>query len=97
MLVYLPQRSFHYYVLSCLPLILLSGLIWPALRTTTRGERSPSHRVVLAVVAIWSIAFVRPAVDTLVPTAIGRYRSYNAAVDRAFFEDALKWGHLDLG
>jgi hypothetical protein len=97
MLVYLPQRAFHYYVLSCLPLIFLSGLIWPALRASPRQAGNVSGRVVIAAVVIWSMAFVRPAVDTLVPTAIARYRSYDAAADRTVFENVLHWGQLDLG
>lgn len=97
MLVYLPQRAFHYYVLSCLPLIFLSGLIWAALRAPSRQAGNGSGRIVLAAVAIWSVAFVRPAVDTFVPAAVARCRSYDAAADRAFFESALAWGHLDLG
>ena len=97
MLVYLPQRAFHYYVLSCLPLIFLSGLIWAVLRTDPYLVGSRFARLTLAAVAIWSIAFARPTVDTLVPTAISRYRSYDAATDRAYFDEALNWGHLDLG
>jgi hypothetical protein len=97
MLWYLPQRAFHYYVLSCLPLILCSGLIWAMLRGVRQKGESQRVRVVLAAVAIWSIAFARPAIDTLVPTAIARYRSYDAAADRAFFEEALRWGQVDFG
>lgn len=97
LLVYLPQRSFHYYVLACLPLVFLSGLVWSLLGRGRPGGDPRSRRVALAVVAIWSIVFARPAVDWLVPTAVARYRSYDGAVDRSYFDTALQWGRLDLG
>jgi len=97
MLVYLPQRAFHYYALSCLPVILCSGLIWVVLGENRRVIGRRRVRTALAAVAIWSIALARPAIDVLVPTAIARYRWYDAATDRAYFDAALKWGPRDLG
>ncbi|MCP4251417.1 MAG: hypothetical protein GY778_30645 [bacterium] len=97
LLVYLPQRAFHYYALACLPVVFLSGLLWSLVGRDRPGGDPRSRRAAVAVVAVWSIVFARPAVDWLVPTAVARYRSYESAVDRDYFESALQWGRLDLG
>jgi len=89
MLVHLPRRSFHYYALSSLPVIFLSGLFWAVLQWELAATKARSAKQIVAVAAIWSAAFVRPAVDLLVPTAVARYRTYDAEADQAFFDESL--------
>jgi hypothetical protein len=97
MLVYLPRRGFHFYVLSCLPVVFLSGLLWSALLGATGGMAVLTRRAMLAVAAIWSVAFYRPTLDAFVPIVITRCQNYDAAADQARFEEALRWGYIDIG
>ena len=97
MLVYLPRRGFHFYVLSCLPVVFLSGLLWSVLFDATGAMTVSARRISLAVAAIWSIAFYRPTIDAFMPIVITRCQNYDAAADQARFEEALRWGYLDIG
>lgn len=97
LLLVLPLRSAHYYVVACVPFILISGAPWAALSKSV--ERWP-HRARLAV---WSIAIVgsaalyRPAVDAIVPCAIARYRAYDWEADARYFERAVHSGRIHYG
>jgi len=88
MLVLLPRRSFHYYAISCLPVILLSGMFWAALRRDRAAVPAPIAKVVFATAILGSAIAFRPVIDELVPVSISRVRSYDAAVDRNAFENA---------
>ncbi|MBN1511111.1 MAG: glycosyltransferase family 39 protein [Phycisphaerae bacterium] len=88
MLVLLPRRSFHYYAISCLPVILLSGLFWAALlheRATVPGHVA---KVVFATAVLGSAMAFRPTIDRFVPVSISLVRSYDAVADSAAFEKA---------
>lgn len=97
MLIYLPVRAFHYYVVSCTPLVLLSGLMWAGLAATR--PTLPTRRMLAAgsVAAVLSLAFARTTVDTVVPIAIARLRTYDAGADRAFFSSIVDREVIKLG
>ena len=97
MLVHLPRRSFHYYALSSLPVIFLSGLFWAVLQHELTATKVRAAKYVIATAAIWSAAFVRPAVDLLVPTAVARYRTYDAEADQSFFDESLTQDNAIVG
>jgi len=97
MLLWLPRRSYHYYAISCLPVIFLSGLFWTVLHEESALSVSAAPRWVMAVAAIWSVAYFRPAVDVLVPTTIARCRNYDAAADQRFFDECLRQNHAGTG
>lgn len=89
MLVFLPLRAYHYYVLSCLPFILLSGSFWTMLpRLAGRFSERAVVRC-LSVAAVLSVVCGRSVPVTMVPTALGRLRRYDAEADRAFFDHVL--------
>lgn len=88
MLVLLPRRSFHYYAISCLPVILLSGVFWAALRRDRSAVPAPIANVVFATAILGSAIAFRPAIDRFVPVSISLVRSYDAVADRAAFEKA---------
>ena len=97
MLVYLPFRAFHYYVVSCLPLVLLSGTLWAGLGAL-RDKLPPRPALsCVSVACVLSIAFSRIVVDTIVPIAIARYRSYDAAADRSYFDELVSREVIDFG
>jgi len=89
MLIVLPVRSFHYYVVSSLPLILLAGTFWSAIMTTANRLPGTAALASLSVAAFASIALARTAIDRIVPMAIARYQSYDAQADRAFFDNMV--------
>ncbi len=89
MLVYLPLRAFHYYVLSSLPVVILSGAFWKLLMETLRNHARRVMVCGVAAAAVFSMAFVRLIPDMIVPAAIARYRLYDATADRAHFEKVL--------
>ena len=97
LLTKLPLRSAHYYVLTCVPFILLSGLPFAAVRSCAAGL-SPRARL-----ATWSIAIVgaaalyKPAVDPIVPIAIARYRAFDWQGDIDTFNEAIHWGRIHFG
>ncbi len=86
MLVLLPRRSFHYFAISCLPVILLSGVFWAALLRERATVPGPVAKVVLATAVLGSAMAFRPAIDRFVPVSISLVRSYDAVADRAAFE-----------
>jgi hypothetical protein len=88
MLVLLPRRSFHYYAISCMPVILLSGVFWAALLRERAAAPGPVAKVVLATAVLGSSMAFRPAIDRFVPVSISLVRSYDAVADRAAFEKA---------
>lgn len=97
MLVFLPLRAYHYYVLSCLPVVILSGAFWAGLEAQGESMSRRGRFASVAVAAVLSMAFVRTAVDTMVPAMIGKYRSYDSAADRAYFDGLLARGITDFG
>lgn len=97
MLVYLPLRAYHYYVISCLPLVILSGLFWAQL-SVLNGKVPSRYRIAgVSFAALLSIAFFKPVIDTMVPAAIARYRSYDADADRAYFDKIVSLGEHHFG
>jgi len=88
MLILLPRRSFHYYAISCLPLILISGAFGAALLHDRARMPAPIGRIVFATALLGSAMVLRPAIDRLVPISISLVRSYDAAADQAAFEKA---------
>ncbi len=97
MLAILPLRSYHYYVIACLPVILLSGAFWANLMLGLDGSTHKHARVQIAVAAVLSLAVVRTTVDATVPIAWSRYRSYDADADRAYFEQVVAMDLAHLG
>ena len=97
LLAKLPLRSAHYYVLTCVPLVLLSGLPFAALRSCV-APLSPRARL-----AAWSIAIAgaaalyKPAADPIVPIAIARYRAFDWRADIETFNEAIHWGRIHFG
>ncbi len=86
MLIKLPFRSFHYYVVTSLPLILLAGIFWTRVASLNVRLRADAAFACLSTAAVLSLSFGRMTVDALVPIAIARYRAYDADVDNAFFQ-----------
>lgn len=97
MAVYLPLRAFHYYVLSCLPLLILSGAYWRWIHERLSRISPQAHFAGLCCAGLLSVSLSRPALDTLVPTAIARWRSYEASKDRANFLELLSRGPDHFG
>ena len=97
MLIYLPFRSFHYYVVSCIPMVLLSGTMWAALAAARASLRARPLLAAGSLAAVLSMAFVRTTLDTVVPIAIARCRAYDDEADRAFFDDMVARDVINFG
>ncbi len=97
MLVFLPFRSFHYYVLTALPLVLLSGMIWSELAALRRHRQPRETGACIIVAACLSLALARTTIDTVVPIAIGRFQTYDAQADRTFFDTMATRDIIDFG
>jgi len=97
MLIFLPFRSFHYYVVSSLPLILLSGSFWTALAAAA-GKLPPRRALACtSVAAVLSLAFARTAIDRIVPMTLGRFQAYDRQVDQAFFDAMAARNVINFG
>jgi hypothetical protein len=97
MLIYLPFRSFHYYVVSCIPLVMLSGLMWAGLGASRRSLPARPMLAAGSVAAVLSLAFARTTLDTVIPIAIARLRAYDAGADRAFFDSMVDRPVINFG
>jgi hypothetical protein len=97
MLIYLPFRSFHYYVVSCIPFVLLSGTMWAALGAMRASLPARPLLAAGSVAAVLSMAFARTTLDTVVPIAIGRCRAYDGEADRAFFDGMVARDVINFG
>lgn len=97
MLVFLPLRAYHYYVLSCLPLVILSGAFWSHLLALRNVLPRRELAACVSAAAVFSITLGRTIVDEMVPKTIGNFRSYDAAADREYFDEAVSWGNIDFG
>jgi hypothetical protein len=95
-LVVAPLRSYHYYVIACLPLVLLSGAFWERL-VSMRDGGAPARRARIAVGAVLSLAAARPTVDAVIPVTWARWRSYDRAVDQAYFMTVTEMDLSRLG
>lgn len=90
MLVYLPRRGFHYYAISCLPVILLAGVFWAVLRLELSQAERSVRRSALAGTVIWSLVCLWPTLDVFVPLTIARWRAYDPAFDQAGFAKFMR-------
>jgi hypothetical protein len=97
MLVYLPRRSFHYYVLSMMPLVLLSGGFWRGLHGLLMGHAPVARSTFIVAAVLWSAATFRPALTELVPVSFLRLRGFDAAEDQRHFEEVVRWENGSMG
>jgi len=97
MLVYLPRRSFHYYILSMMPLLLLSGEFWRALQGLLAGQTIAARSVFIVAAVLWSAATLRPALSEFSPVSSVRYRGFSAAEDQQHFEEVVRWENGSRG
>jgi len=97
MLVKLPFRSFHYYVVTSLPLILLTGIFWTRIVSLRIRLSAGAAFACVSTAAVLSLAFGRITIDALVPIAIARYRAYDVDVDDAFFHTMADMEIIDFG
>lgn len=97
LLCVLPLRSAHYYVVTCVPFVLISGAPLAAL-SRTLGPLPRRVRVTAWSMAILgSAALYRPAIDAIVPCAIARYRAFDWERDQRCFNEAINWGRIHFG
>lgn len=89
----LPLRAAHYYIPACMPLLMVSGVLWTQLASLHRFARSPA----IAVAGIASLAFLRPLWNRITPITIARFQTYDADADRARFDALLRLPTLLLG
>ncbi len=97
MLWRLPLRSPHYYVVSCVPFMLLAGVPIAAFGRSVTKMAPRARTVAWSVAVVLSGVFLRPVVDEIVPRAIGAYRSYDWAEEQRRFDEALDWGPIHFG
>ncbi len=97
LLIYLPRRSYHYYVLSFIPVILLSGTFWAVLRAVLEGQSLPGRSILTAALIFWSLAAARPAMNELLPVCLARWKQFDAQADQAHFEHVVRWNNGTMG
>lgn len=97
LLSYLPLRSSHYYVVTCVPLVLLSGAGLASLLRSVRHLSQPVRVATWSMAVIGSGICLRPSVDAIVPAAIARYRAYDWLADQRYFDEAINWGRIHFG
>ncbi len=97
MLWNMPLRSSHYFVLTSVPLILLTGAFWAMYWRVIREKSTGRRQAGVAVAVVLTAAACRPVVDIIVPVAMARYRTYDWASDRQHFDAAIHWGRIHFG
>jgi len=97
LLIYLPRRSYHYYVLSFIPLILLSGTFWSGLLTLLEGHGRRTRSALITAMVLWSMASMRPALNELIPVSLARWKQFDAQADQDHFEHVVRWENGSLG
>jgi len=93
----LPLRSAHYYVVTCVPIIVLAGLPFAVLRTLLISRPARVRLAAWSIAVIGLAAWYRPVVNAIVPTAIARYQSFDWEADRKLFNEAIHWGRIHFG
>lgn len=97
LLVFLPLRSSHYYVATCVPIVILSGWPFMVMAQSVKGQALHVRRAFWSITVIGVAVFYRSTANEVVPTAMARYRSYDWHADQEFFDDAVNWGRVHFG
>lgn len=97
MLVYLPLRAYHYYVITALPVVVLGGLFWDELRHVRASLAAQTGRRCLAVAVVLTLVFSKPIPETLGALSYSRMTHYDGDKDRAFFAEVLSWKRKTFG
>ncbi|MEE9296737.1 MAG: hypothetical protein V3W34_17475, partial [Phycisphaerae bacterium] len=93
----LPLRSAHYYVASCVPFVVLSGLPAAIFAGSVRSLPRPAQRTAWTFAVIGSAVFCRWTIDEIVPRAISSYGSHDWAAESRRFDQAIHWGPIHFG
>lgn len=97
LIAHLPLRSAHYYVVACVPFIVLSGLPLAVFADCVSSLDDRAKRAAWTFMVIGSAVFMRQTVDEIVPRAISTYGSHDWAEEDRRFKDAINWGPIHFG
>ncbi len=93
----LPLRSPHYYVIACVPFMLLAGAFVSTFGRSVNGLAPSTRRLSCVAAVVLSGVFLRPAVDEIVPRAITAQRNHDWRAEKRRFEESLRWGPIHFG
>lgn len=97
LLINLPLRSPHYYIIACVPFLLLSAAPVAAFARCVTTIPPRARLTVWTVAVVFSAILFKPSIDEIVPRAIAAHATYDWSLEESRFQDEINKGPIHYG